>query len=225
MSEVRTVGAGRAVEWFKGGWKIFSASMANWVLMALAFGVIAIVLSFIPFLGMIVLYLLMPILLGGMLLAAQKADQGREVEIPDLFALFKDASKRTPLLILGLIMLAGAFLSMIVLGGTMMGSMSAESPMPSFGATALILGLLLAVVMGMLFLYATPLVVFKNASAVDAIKGSFDACMKNFAPFIIFMLIYMVLSIIAAIPFGLGFLVLLPVVVGAIYVGYKDLLA
>lgn len=49
--------------------------------------------------------------------------------------------------------------------------------------------------------------------------------MKNFAPFIIFMLIYMVLSIIAAIPFGLGFLVLLPVVVGAIYVGYKDLLA
>jgi uncharacterized membrane protein len=77
----------------------------------------------------------------------------------------------------------------------------------------------------MLFFFAIPLVMFQKMSAIEAIKTSFMACTKNFPAFIIFMLIYVLLAIIASIPFGLGFLVLLPVMVGALYIAYKHILA
>ena len=42
-------------------------------------------------------------------------------------------------------------------------------------------------------------------------------------PFLLFDLVVLVLAVIAAIPFGLGFLLLGPVLVGAAYAGYRDI--
>ncbi|HMT93314.1 BPSS1780 family membrane protein [uncultured Thiothrix sp.] len=231
MANLRVVGAGDSISWYQGGWKIFTANIANWVLMTLILGVIAIVLSFIPFIGAIALYLLLPLFLGGMFYSAQKLDQGREAEIMDIFALFKDQQRLTPLIILGLIMLGIGFVSMMLIGGMMFASVSsmaagAEMPMmPSIGMGGILVALIVMVLSGMLFLFATPLIVFQNMSPIDAIKNSFMGCVKNFPAFIIFMLIYMVLAFIAAIPFGLGLLVLVPVFLAATYMGYKRIFA
>ncbi|TXH72329.1 MAG: hypothetical protein E6Q85_06610 [Thiothrix sp.] len=231
MANLRVVGAGDSISWYQGGWKIFTANIANWVLMTLILGVIAIVLSFIPFIGAIALYLLLPLFLGGMFYSAQKLDQGREAEIMDIFALFKDQQRLTPLIILGLIMLGIGFVSMMLIGGMMFASVSsmaagAEMPMmPSIGMGGILVALIVMVLSGMLFLFATPLIVFQNMSPIDAIKNSFMGCVKNFPAFIIFMLIYMVLAFLAAIPFGLGLLVLVPVFLAATYIGYKRIFA
>lgn len=232
MANLRVVGAGDSISWYQGGWRIFTANIANWVLMALIFGVIAMVLSFIPFIGMIALYLLLPLFLGGMLYSAQKLDQGQASDIMDIFSLFKDQQRLTPLIILGLIMLGVGFVSMVVVGGMMFASVSssitpgAEMPMmPSIGFGGFLLALIVMILSGMLFLFATPLVVFQNMSAIDAIKNSFTACVKNFPAFIIFMLIYALLAVIAVIPFGLGLLVLVPVFIAATYIGYKRIFA
>lgn len=231
MGSLRVVGAGDSINWYKGGWKIFTANIANWVLMTLILGVIAIVLSFIPLIGPIALYLLLPLFLGGLLYSAQKLDQGQAADIMDIFAMFKDQQRLTPLIILGLIMLGIGFLSMMVIGGMMFASVSSMTPgaemnmLPSIGMGSFLLMLIVMVLSGMLFMFATPLVVFKNMSAIDAIKNSFMACVKNFPAFIIFMLLYLVLAFIAAIPFGLGFLVLIPVMMAATYVGYKRIFA
>lgn len=231
MANLRVVGAGDSISWYQGGWKIFTANIANWVLMTLILGVIAIVLSFIPLIGAIALYLLLPLFLGGMFYSAQKLDQGREAEIMDIFALFKDQQRLTPLIILGLIMLGIGFVSMILIGGMMFASVSsmaagAEMPMmPSIGMGGILVALIVMVLSGMLFLFATPLIVFQNMSPIDAIKNSFMGCVKNFPAFIIFMLIYMVLAFLAAIPFGLGLLVLVPVFLAATYIGYKRIFA
>lgn len=231
MVNLRVVGAGDSISWYQGGWKIFTANIANWVLMTLILGVIAIVLSFIPFIGAIALYLLLPLFLGGMFYSAQKLDQGRDAEIMDIFALFKDQQHLTPLIILGLIMLGIGFVSMMLIGGMMFASVSsmaagAEMPMmPSIGMGGVLVALIVTVLSGMLFLFTTPLIVFQNMSPIDAIKNSFMGCVKNFPAFIIFMLIYMVLAFIAAIPFGLGLLVLVPVFLAATYIGYKRIFA
>lgn len=231
MVNLRVVGAGDSISWYQGGWKIFTANIANWVLMTLILGVIAIVLSFIPFIGAIALYLLLPLFLGGMFYSAQKLDQGRDAEIMDIFALFKDQQHLTPLIILGLIMLGIGFVSMMLIGGMMFASVSsmaagAEMPMmPFIGMGGVLVALIVTVLSGMLFLFATPLIVFQNMSPIDAIKNSFMGCVKNFPAFIIFMLIYMVLAFIAAIPFGLGLLVLVPVFLAATYIGYKRIFA
>ncbi len=231
MANLRVVGAGDSISWYQGGWKIFTASIANWVLMTLILGVIAIVLSFIPFIGAIALYLLLPLFLGGMFYSAQKLDQGQTADIMDIFALFKDQQRLTPLIILGLIMLGIGFVSMMLIGGMMFASVSsmaagAEMPvLPSIGMGGILVALIVMVLSGMLFLFATPLIVFQNMSPIDAIKHSFMGCVKNFPAFIIFMLIYMVLAFIAAIPFGLGLLVLVPVFLAATYMGYKRIFA
>lgn len=231
MANIRVVGASDSISWYQGGWKIFTANIANWVLMTLILGVIAVVLSFIPFIGAIALYLLLPLFLGGMFYSAQKLDQGQDADIMDIFALFKDQQRLTPLIILGLIMLGLGFVSMMVIGGMMFASVSAVTPgaempvMPSIGFGSLLIALIVMLLSGMLFLFATPLIVFQNMSAIDAIKNSFMGCVKNFPAFLIFMLIYMVLAFIAAIPFGLGLLVLVPVFIAATYIGYKRIFA
>ena len=236
MSQIATVGAGKPVAWFKGGWGVFSGDMINWVLMALIFFVIVILLGFIPFLGLIAIYLLIPVLQGGMLQAAQKASQGRSIDLTDLFSAFKDEKKRNALLILGLIMLGVVFLATVIsvpfVGGAMFSAMQ-EGPgqgaglmvMPAIGVGGLLFGLLVAILLAMLFLFAPALVTLKGMAPVEAIKTSFAASWKNFLPFVLFLLIYVVLSVIAMIPFGLGMLVLLPVMTAAVYLAYKDILA
>ncbi len=47
--------------------------------------------------------------------------------------------------------------------------------------------------------------------------------MKNWLVMMVFGLIVLVLSFFAALPMGLGFLVLMPVLFGALYAAYKDI--
>jgi uncharacterized membrane protein len=60
---------------------------------------------------------------------------------------------------------------------------------------------------------------------VDAMKASFAGCLKNIVPFLLYGVVMLVLCFVAAIPLGLGFLVLGPVAVASMYKGYRDIFA
>ena len=97
--------------------------------------------------------------------------------------------------------------------------------LPSFGAGGLVFVFIVGILLAMLFFYAPALILLRNMGVIAAIKTSFSAALNNLLPFILFLVIYAVLSVIAAIPFGLGFLVLLPVVMAASYCSYRDIFA
>lgn len=235
MLQIKSVQAGNALDWYKHGWKIFSADMVNWVLMTLIFFVMVVALTLIPILGMIGVYLLLPLLQAGMLNAAQKVERGDSVAVSDLFTAFKMNDKRSALLALGGIMLATVFAVMIIsvpfIGGSVMSSMdempaSGGMPMlPTLGVGGLLFAITVGLGLAMMFFYAPALIMLHGLGTVDAIKASFSGAWKNLLPFVIFMLIYGALSIVASIPFGLGFLILLPVVIAANYYSYKDIFA
>ena len=63
--ESKSVAAGQAVEWFKCGWNLFKQDYGTWFIMFLVFIGIAIVLSFIPFVGSLALSLITPVLMAG----------------------------------------------------------------------------------------------------------------------------------------------------------------
>jgi hypothetical protein len=65
--------------------------------------------------------------------------------------------------------------------------------------------------------------VFRNVAPLDALKISAAACLKNVVPFCLYGVIYLVAAIVASIAFGLGWIVLVPVVLLTQYVAYKDL--
>jgi uncharacterized membrane protein len=71
--------------------------------------------------------------------------------------------------------------------------------------------------------FAPPLVMFRNVAPLEAMKASFRVCLKNLMPFLVYGVVLLVLFVLAAIPFGLGFLVLIPVLIGAQYASYLDL--
>lgn len=227
MLKVRNVDPLQAIQWFKQGWQVFMSNPATWALMGLLFGVIVLVSSMLPFLGGVILNLLVPILTAGMLQAVKNSQAGTPIEITDVFSFFKDEPKRNQLLIVGALML-GAGLVAAVLSTLFIGNaiqVDELTGMPSFnlGLSALLFMFVVVIFLGMLFTYAPALVIFEGMSAVDAVKGSLQGTLANVLPFVVFVLFYAALSFVAAIPFMLGFLVLIPVMMAAVYAAYKDI--
>jgi len=84
------------------------------------------------------------------------------------------------------------------------------------------IALLLIMPVLMAYWFAPVLAGLHNLSAVEAMKLSFAACLKNMLPFLLYGLIFMVLLIIAIIPFGLGLIVVVPMMMTSLYSSYAD---
>src|SRR5690606_14156021 len=66
-------------------------------------------------------------------------------------------------------------------------------------------------------------VTLHEVAPVEAMRLSFIGCLRNILTFLVYGVLLFILSILASIPFGLGWLVLLPIIVGSIYAGYRDI--
>jgi uncharacterized membrane protein len=232
VAEPRAVDAGRGVAWWSEAWALFAKNAGMWIVLALILLVILFVLSAIPLLGALAASLLLPVFAGGWMLAARKVEAGAAPEVGDLFAGFKD--KLAPLLVLGALLLVATLVIGAVVGalgfGAVMGGMaggahrSAGGMLAAMGAgmLALIAGVVLGFVAAMAVWFAPALVVFRNVAPVDALKASVSASLDNFMAFLVYGAIYLVAAIVASIPFGLGWIVLVPVVLLTVYVSYKD---
>ena len=113
--------------------------------------------------------------------------------------------------------------------GVMLDSTGAQLPAEAAGGILAGAGLIVILIMltigfvvAMALFYGVPLVMLGRQNAWPAIQASIVACWINILPFLVFGLIYIVLAFIAAVPFGLGFLVLGPVTVCAIYASYRE---
>jgi uncharacterized membrane protein len=75
----------------------------------------------------------------------------------------------------------------------------------------------------MALLFAPALVTMDGLGAAAAMKLSFAGCLKTWLPFLIYGLIGLVMVMLGALPFGLGLLVVGPILTAAIYVAYRDI--
>ncbi|HUR88500.1 MAG TPA: BPSS1780 family membrane protein [Ramlibacter sp.] len=229
----RAVAAGRGKAWWTESWALFKKSPGMWVLYAAIFLAGSVILSHIAIVGSLVGTVLTVVIMGSWMLAARKLEAGEALEVADLFAGFKDKVK--PLLILGFYA-AGAsvaiFFVMVVIGGgamlTMvsgMGNASMDGMMPSFGVGALsvLVALALTFLMSMALWFAPPLIVFDGLTAQQAVKASWSASRANIAPFTIHGLLWIVAAIVASILLMLGWLVLVPLTMLAMYFSYRDI--
>ncbi len=86
----------------------------------------------------------------------------------------------------------------------------------------MLLLLVVALLVSLLF-YAIPQVMLQDRAPIDAIQSSIIESIRNWQPLAVFVLICLALSFIAALPVGLGFIILGPIAVGAWYQNYKEL--
>jgi uncharacterized membrane protein len=235
----RSLDAGRGAAWWGEGWRVFTAAPALWIGMVVVIVLIAIALNFIPIVGSVAQALLWPVFTGGILLGCHALAQGKPLEFAHLFAGFQDG-RAGPLLILGLVAfvvsLAFALVIMMLVFGAMgfsgMTGLMTGDPTVAMGSALAGMGIaaLLAVPIALigygLFLmawwFAPALVTLNRADALAALKVSFDASWKNLGALFVFGLIFIGLAIVASIPFGLGWLVLLPVMFGGLYASWRE---
>jgi len=232
--EAQHVSAERGWGWYGNGWRFFMRNPGIWILLVVIYMAISVVLGLIPLLGGLINALLGPALFGGLLYGCARLEAGEPLEVAHLFQAFRDSGRTGPMLVLGAITLAGALLALLLGGGLMFGGMYGTHMMgeggPAMSAGALsglgLLGLLVILainlVVAMALFYATPLVMLEGMAPVDAMKTSISGCLRNIVPLLLFGILFIVLAFLAAIPLALGFLVLIPVGVGAVYQSYRE---
>jgi uncharacterized membrane protein len=229
----RSVASGRGIEWWSEAWKLFVKAAGMWIVLALVLILIMAVLSFIPLLGQIAVAVLFPVFIGSWMIAARKVENDGALELSDLFIAIH-GDKVVPLLILGALLLVfGVAIIMVasLLGaGAIVGvasggadrSVGAALAALSAGLLAFTVMLLIGMVATMALWFAPALVVFRGTQPLDALRISFSTSLKNIVPFLLWGLVYIVASIVASIPFGLGWIVLVPVTMLTAYVSYRD---
>ena len=226
----RTVNAGQGWTWIADGFGLFKKAPGMWIALVIVLFVILIVLAFIPLLGAVATFLLMPLFLAGLMLGCRALQGGGGLEVGHLFAGFKEHTGN--LIVLGALAIGGWIIVMlpviaIVGAGTIFGMMRGDAAGAAAMGGSFVLAWLIAMALSipiyMALWFAPALVVLRGLAPVAAVKESFVGCLKNVVPFLIYGIVLLVLGIVAAIPLGLGWLVLGPVAIASIYVSYRDI--
>lgn len=225
----RAVGAGQGWTWIAEGFGLFRKAPGIWIALVVILFVILVVLAFIPLLGAVATFLVVPVFVGGLLLGCQALQGGGELEIAHLFAGFKAHTGN--LIVLGALAIAGwivVMLPVVVIVGTgavvalLRGDAAGVAAMGGSVVLTWLVALALSIPIYMALWFAPALVVLRGLAPIEAIKESFLGCLKNILPFLVYSIVLMVLGIVASIPLGLGWLVLGPTLIASVYVSYRD---
>jgi uncharacterized membrane protein len=227
-AEPRQVEAGRGLAWLVEGWSLFRLAPLPWLGITLIGVVIFLLLAFVPILGQLGSSLLSVVFGGGVMLGCRALDRGGELTVGHLFAGFQ--THLSPLLVIGALYLGAVFglgLIFALVGGgaafsAIWGGATAGAAAGSVALAGLVF-LLLLIPLAMAVWFAPALATLHNVPPVEAMKSSFTGCLRNMAPFLVYGVLFLILAILASIPFGLGWLVVLPMMAGSIYSGYKDI--
>lgn len=229
----RTVASGRGIEWWSEAWALFVKAAGMWIVLAIIMIIIFTVIGIIPILGGLATTVLLPLFIASWMIAARKIENGGTLELSDLFSAIR-GDKVIPLLIVGALLLAFGVAIFVVAGllgaGAIIGvaaggadrSVAAALAALSAGMVAFLAILAIAIVASMALWFAPALVVFRGTAPLDAMRISFGASLKNVVPFLLYGLLCIVAAVIASIPFGLGWIVLLPLGMITVYVSYRD---
>lgn len=231
-SSPRSVSFGRGVGWIGEGWSLFREAMGLWIGIFVVFMLIQMGIGLIPILGGLVNIFLSLTLSAGLMIGARSLDTGEGLRFDHLFAGFQRNFGQ--LLLVGLLYLVGTIviivLVVVIFGGALfaafMGSqggagLSGLAPMSILLAVLVAMALLLPLVMSIWF--APALVALNDVPAIQAMKLSFFGCLKNFLPFLLYGIVLFILGILALIPIGLGLLLLVPTMICAQYISYKEI--
>ncbi len=239
LPPIRKVDAGRGMQWFTDGWRMFAASPGTWIAIIVVWVVIPGALQFAGTTAYLISQFVGPFLSAGVLICARDQDLGTPLRFERLFAGFK-AEWLKPLLILGLYnfamtlaVYACALAVVVPLVGTdvVMSLFSSDiSDVASLDYTAIIIALLVAApilltgffLISMAFWFAPGLIVVNGVSPWRALVLSFRTMSVNIGALVVFDLVSVVLGIAAILPLGLGLFVLGPVMACAWYASWRD---
>lgn len=232
--------ASRGLQWWSGaitGLFGTTGQLGTWVLMALAYIVLSLMLHLVPVLGFLASLPLNFVFAGGLLLAASRTARAEVPPFADLFAGF--GPRAGPLLSGGILVFLACmavFLVMLMVGawavisaivGGVLDTMTLPDP-AAWGiglgtAGALLLCLLALVPISMAAWLAPALIMLRGTAPLDALRLSLSACQRNLGALTVYGLVGILFAIAATLLLGLGWLVVVPLIFLSTYAAYQDI--
>jgi uncharacterized membrane protein len=225
---IKQVPIGNAWAWIVSGFYLFKANPLMWIILFVIYLAIIVPISLIPVVGSILSTLLAPVFAAGLMWGCKAVAEQQDLEINHLFAGFKQNTAQLIAVggayMVGLLLIAVMVvlaldketIDVLMLGKTVSPEQASTMLLPMLVAMLFLLPLLMA------YWFAPVLVGLNHLSAKQAMLLSFIACLRNILPFLLYGLIFMLLLMLAIIPFGLGLLLVVPMMMTSLYTSYVD---
>ena len=226
---VRDLSSASGPAWLAGGWRLFRGRPFVWVGLTAGWMVITLGLVMVPLIGGVVANLLQPVFFASFALAARRQLSGETIDMGDLFSGFRRPLRA--LVNVGALLLAAELLIFALMGAMGLPGLTPGDKGALFDFEAwvqalsgkewiLVAGALLTgVVKGALW-FAPALLAFHDLNTMHAVRWSIYAALSNLGAMIAYGVALTVMFVAAALPWGLGLLVAIPVMVVSTYAGY-----
>lgn len=229
---IRSVAAGRGWSWIVEAFRLFRRKPLTWLALHVILLGIGWLLGKVPVAGGYVLYLLAPILLAGLMAACQDLHRGGNIEIAHLFRGFRE---NTPQLVtvggvhlVGQVVVSGLMLS---IGGPelreiMQGGEEAAANVPAEVRSRILLAMTVSLALylplALAMWFAPALVMLDGQPGFRALLLSLKAGLRNIVPFLVYSLASTALFFLAIMPFGVGLVLWIPVMVLTMFTSWRD---
>jgi uncharacterized membrane protein len=212
--------------WFITGWQLFMQNPGVWVLQTLIFIALSFMLGIMPVLGQMIVAVLFPVFCAGMLHGCARLTRGERIEVGHLFEGFRHNTGNLLVLGVGYLMGGGIILLLALMiggSGALIGMIFSKlgavfGGMMLFGAVFYLLWIMLL----MALWFAPALVMLGGAAPLESLLLSVRACARNLPATALTGVALCVLIWLAMLPAGLGVLVLMPVIAGAVHASWRD---
>jgi hypothetical protein len=227
--KVAELKASRGVAWLVEAFALFRRAPLAWIGLCAGWIAITFALILLPFIGGVLANFLQPVFFASFAIAAYRQAAGERVVMADLFAAFKRNMR--PLVNLGALLLLAEIAIFALMA--LMGLPMAASSDRSFTLTEYVdalkgkewilsAGFLMTVMVKGALWFAPPLIAFHGMTTLQAIRWSVFAAISNLGAMMVYGAMLLFLFIVALMPWALGLIVLIPVMVVSTYVGYRD---
>lgn len=226
---VAEVGPGRGAAWLAEAFGLFRAKPGAWIGLALGWIVITLGLIVVPLVGGVIANFLQPVFFASFAIAAYRQSRGEAVAMADLFVGFRRNVRA--LVNLGAILLIAeiAIFALMALLGLPMAPEDGTSFTLSDYVQALkgkewilALGFLLTVVVKGALWFAPQLIAFHGMSTAHAMRWSVYAALSNLGAMIVYGVALLLLFVAGLIPWGLGLVIVIPVMIVSTFIGYRE---
>jgi hypothetical protein len=227
--KVAELKASRGAAWLAEAFNLFRRAPLAWIGLCAGWLAITFGLILMPFIGGVLANFLQPVFFASFAITAYRQAAGERVVMGDLFSAFKRNMR--PLVNLGALLLLAEiaiFALMAVMGLPMAASDERSFTFVEYAEALkgkewiLSAGFLLTVLVKGALWFAPPLIAFHGMSTVQAIRWSVFAAISNLGAMIVYGALLLALFVFALIPWGLGLIVVIPMMVVSSYVGYRE---
>jgi hypothetical protein len=220
--------ARRGAAWIGEAFAMFRAQPLAWMSLCVTWALIWMLLMLLPVVGLVAAYLLQPVFFGSFAIAAYKQSAGERITASALFSGFRRSARA--LVNVGFVMLFVQVLAIWMMRVMGLPSWPEERDFDLYAYAEmlrdsrwiLLAGMIVSTAASGALWFAPQLIVFHGMPASHAIRWSLYAALANLGAMVVYGVLMVTFMMLAWLPFGLGLLVLLPIMVISTFTSYRD---